>query len=471
MSPLTFLSASEMALQIREKKISPVELVQAHLERIGQLNPKLNAFAHVDAKGALMQARGCEESAARSELRGSLHGVPLTIKSCMEVAGLRCESGTELRRGHVGETDATVVARLRQAGAVILGTTNVPEFNMSYETDGPLYGRTNNPWDLERTPGGSSGGEAAAIAAGFSAGGLGTDGAGSIRVPAHFSGICGLKPTPGRIPISGHYPPVGGPFAILGVIGPLTRTMQDLKLLFEVVAGADWGDAPSAPVALRWPEEKQLRQLCIGTFEDDGRTPVTPETRAAVRSAAEALQQAGFEVASFRPDGLERIRQISMLWFGWGGLMALRAVMGARADELPITKEYLDVLGGEPQVTGEELLISWFERDTVRLQVLAQMQEYPVLLCPVASLPAFRHGERTWEIDGQTVRYLDVFSYTQWFNLLGFPAVSVPVGRSPQGLPIGVQVVGRPWEEEVVLSIAAIIEREAGGWQPPPEIN
>jgi Asp-tRNA(Asn)/Glu-tRNA(Gln) amidotransferase A subunit family amidase len=285
-----------MARQVREKRISPVELVQAHLERIERLNPKLNAFAHVDAEGALKQARACEEAAAGGELRGSLQGVPVTVKSCMEVAGLRCECGTELRRGFVGERDATLVARLREAGAVVLGTTKVPEFNMSYETDGPLYGRTNNPWDVERTPGGSSGGEAAAIAAGLSAGGLGTDAAGSIRVPAHFTGICGLKPTPGRIPISGHYPPVGGPFTILGVIGPLARTTEDLRLMFEVVAGADWGDAASVPAPLRWPEEEDLRLLRIAHFEDDGRTPVTPETRAAVQKAAEGLKKAGLEV-------------------------------------------------------------------------------------------------------------------------------------------------------------------------------
>jgi Asp-tRNA(Asn)/Glu-tRNA(Gln) amidotransferase A subunit family amidase len=470
-----------MARQVREKKVSPVELVQAHLERIERLNPKLNAFAHLDAEGALKQARGCGEAIAqargcgeaiaRGESGGAMHGVPVTVKSCMEVAGLRCESGTELRRGHVGETDATLVARLRSAGAVILGTTNVPEFNMSYETDGPLYGRTNNPWDLGRTPGGSSGGEAAAIAAGLSTGGLGTDGAGSIRVPAHFSGICGLKATPGRIPITGHYPPVGGPFTILGVIGPLTRTVEDLKLMFEVVAGADRGDAASAPAALRWPKQDDMRRLRVACFEDDGRTPVTPETRAAVQAAAKGLKKAGFEVDAFRPEGLERARQIGMLWFGWGGLLALRAVMGKRADELPITKEYLEVLGGEPEVTAEELLNSWFERDTVRLQVLAQMEEYPVLLCPVCSVPAFRHDERAWEVEGQTVRYLDAFSYTQWFNLLGFPAVSVPVGRSPEGLPIGVQVVGRPWEEEVVLSVAEVVEREAGGWQAPPGLD
>jgi len=460
------LSAAELAHHIRKKKVSPVEVVRAYLNRIERLNPKLNAFAHLDPAGALKQAHAAEQACAGGETLGALHGVPVTVKSCMEVAGLRCESGTELRRGHVATTDAALVARLRAAGAVILGTTNAPEFNMSYETDGPLYGRTNNPWNLECTPGGSSGGEAAAIAAGCSAAGLGTDGAGSIRVPAHFSGICGLKPTPGRLPISGHYPPVGGPFALLGVIGPLARAVADLKLLFEVLAGPDWGDACSAPVPVQWRDEKELRGYRVAYFEDDARTPVTPETRAAVRAAAEALKRAGYEVAPFRPEGLERARQISMLLFGWGGAAALRPLMKGREATLPILKEYL--AGGEPRVTAEELLNAWFERDAVRAQVLAQMEKYPVLLCPVAALPAFRHGERAWSIEGETLRYLDAFSYCQWFNLLGNPAVVVPVGRSPEGLPIGVQVVGRPYEEEVILAVAACIEEESGGWQPPP---
>src|SRR5208282_3219783 len=170
---------------------------------------------------------------------GPLHGVPVSIKSSIDVAGHLCEAGTRLRAGHIAADDAPLVARLRSAGAVILGVTNAPELLMAWETDNLLYGRTNNPWDLSRTSGGSSGGEAAAIAAGCSAGGVGSDGGGSIRVPAHFSGICGLKPTPGRIPATGHFPTSVGPFALLGVVGPMARTIEDLKVLFEVIQGPD----------------------------------------------------------------------------------------------------------------------------------------------------------------------------------------------------------------------------------------
>ncbi len=301
MSDLTFVAAVCMAEQIRKKKISPVELVDAHLKQIEKLNPELNAFVHVDAEQSRRAAKASETEVMRNKKLGPLHGVPISIKSSIVVSGLRCESGTRLRSGFVPAQDAPLVARLRAAGAIVLGVTNTPELLMAWETDNLLHGRTNNPWDLERTPGGSSGGEAAAIAAGMSAGGVGSDGGGSIRVPAHFCGICGLKPTPGRIPATGHYPESAGPFALIGVVGPMARTVADLKVLFEVMEGPDSGDTSAAPVPLRWPSEAEARRLRVGYFEDDGRTPVTSETRAAVRTAAEGLSSAGFRVEPFQP--------------------------------------------------------------------------------------------------------------------------------------------------------------------------
>src|SRR5690349_16789821 len=269
MPELTFLSAVSMAEQIRQKKLSPVELVEAHLARVEELSPKLNAFVKVDAEGARWQARVAEAAVRQGANLGSLHGVPLSIKSSMEVAGLPWEAGTKLRKGVAGERDAPLVARLRQAGAIILGVTNTPELLMAWETDNLLYGRTNNPWDLSRTAGGSSGGEAAAIASGCSAGGVGSDGGGSIRVPAHFCGICGLKPTPGRIPATGHFPQSVGPFALLGVVGPMSRSMSDLKVLFEVMQGPDAGDPSAAPVPVCWPDFSSpdaVRRITIGYF-------------------------------------------------------------------------------------------------------------------------------------------------------------------------------------------------------------
>src|SRR5580704_630180 len=469
MSELTFRSAVSMAEQIRQKKLSPVELVEAHLARIEKLNPKLNAFVQLDVEGARRQARAAEESVTRGEKLGSLHGVPISIKSSIEVTGMKCEAGSKLRAGFVAPKDAPLVSRLRKAGAIILGTTNTPELLMAWETDNLLYGRTNNPWDLSRTSGGSSGGEAAGIAAGCSAGGVGSDGGGSIRVPAHFSGICGLKPTPGRIPATGHFPESAGPFALIGVVGPMARTVADLKVLFEVMQGPDIGDTCAAPVPLRWLSEEEARKLRIGYFEDDGRTPVTPETRAAVRTAAEGLRSAGFQVEPFHREGLEEARQLWRQLFVVAGGTLLRPMFKGRESDLsPILKQFLEWSAAEPTLSGETLLQVWIERDQLRARFLKQMQQYQILLCPAAAIPAFRHGERSWQVDSKPVHYLDAWSYTEFFNLLGNPAVVVPVGFSSEGLPIGVQIVGQPWEEEQVLSVAAALEKECGAWKIPP---
>lgn len=469
MNDLTFLSATEMARQIRNRKISAVELVDAHLEKIDRLNSKLNAFVHVDPERVRREARQADAAVLRGALLGPLHGVPISIKSSVEVTGFRWECGTRLRSGIVGAQDAPLVARLRAAGAIVLGVTNTPELLMAWETDNRLYGRTKSPWDLERTPGGSSGGEAAAIAAGMSAGGVGSDGGGSIRVPAHFTGICGLKPTPGRIPATGHFPASSGPFALIGVVGPMARTVADVKTLFEVMQGPDEGDTSSAPVPVRWPEGEEVKSLRIGYFANDGRTPVTSEICAAVRTAAEALQRAGFRVDEFRLYGLEEACELWKKFFvKVGGMLIEPMFRGREHDISPMLKQFLEWSAAEPELTTESLLNAWFRRDELRAKFLAQMKQYPVLLCPAAAIPAFRHGERAWRVEGKTVNYLDAWSYTEWFNLIGNPAMVVPVGRSSDGLPIGVQIVGRPWEEEQVLAVAEVLEKQCGAWRVPP---
>jgi len=469
MNDLTFLSAFSMAEKIRKKQISPLELVAAHLGQIQKLNPKLNAFVQVDADRARQSARDAESAVMNHAPLGPLHGVPLSIKSSFSVEGLCCESGTRLRAGFIAQQDAPLVSRLKKAGAIILGTTNTPELLMAWETDNLLYGRTNSPWDLDRTPGGSSGGEAAAISAGMSAGGVGSDGGGSIRVPAHFSGICGLKPTPGRIPSTGHFPVSAGPFASIGVVGPMARTVADLRILFEVMQGPDEGDTSAAPVPLHWPTEDEVKRLKVGYFMDDGRTPVTAETRLAVCAAAEALRSAGFQVEPFHPKGLEEARQLWWKYFVVAGGMLLRPMFKGRESDLsPILKQFLEWSAALPAHSGRSLLDAWIRRDAVRTQFSTQMQEYPILLCPAAAVPAFRHGERSWLIDNKPVHYLDAWSYTEFFNLLGNPAAVVPVGQSSEGLPIGVQIVGRLWEDEQVLSVAAVLEKNSGAWRIPP---
>jgi Asp-tRNA(Asn)/Glu-tRNA(Gln) amidotransferase A subunit family amidase len=461
-----------MAALIRSRKLSPVELVESHLARIGQLNPKLNAFVYIDADGARQQARAAEASLAKNisdDSCGPLFGVPLSIKSSIEVAGWPCECGSALRKKYVASEDAPLVARLRTAGAIFLGNTNVPEFLMAYETDNLLYGRTNSPWDLERTPGGSSGGESAAIASGCSAGGVGSDGGGSVRIPAHFVGICGLKPTPGRIPSTGHYPASAGPFAHLGVVGPMARTVADVTRLFEVMAGPDLQDPASAPVPTRKWSDAEIRKLRVAYFEDDGVTPVTPEITAAVRAAADALRQQGFQVEAWRPPNLERVWQLWWNLFGRAVQTAFEPTVRGREIELsPMYRAWREKVALQPPLDGQEWMNTMVGRDALRGNLLAKMEQFPILLCPACAIPAFRHGEREWQVNGHKVEYLKAMSYSQWFNLLGNPGAVVPVGKSPEGLPIGVQVVGRPWEDEAVLAVAAKIESVTGGFRRPP---
>ena len=465
MNEIFLRPAAEQLELLRRRQISVAELAEAHIQQIERLNPALNAFADFDAERVRAQARQLE---AAPEPYGLLHGLPVTIKSSISTAGYRCEIGSLLHKGEIPKEDAVVVARLRAAGALILGTTNCPEFLMAYETANLLYGRTRNPWDLDRSPGGSSGGESAAIAAGMSAAGLGSDSGGSVRVPAHFTGICSLKPTPGRIPGRGHLPPCVGPFSILGAIGPMARTMGDVALMFEALSGQDPDDPVSPPIALRKPSPERLREKKIGYFEDDGLAPVTKETRAVINAAAVALREAGFRVEPFRPRTLEQLRKLWWEFFVQCGAMFYEPeIRGRRGKMSPIFSEFLGIAESAGPLSATDLLNAWAELDLLRAKTLAELTEYPVLLCPVASIPAFRHDERSWTIDGAQVEYLDAVRHTQWFNVLAAPAAVIPVGRSPEGLPIGVQIVGRPFEDETALGVAAAVD-SAFGFRPPP---
>lgn len=454
------LPAVEQLRLLRAKKISAVELAEEHIERIERLNPALNAIVDFDAERVRRQARNV--------CGGELSGLPMTVKSSIATAGYRCEIGSLLHRGQVAREDAVSVSRLRTEGIVILGTTNCPEFLMAYETDNRLYGRTNNPWALDRTAGGSSGGEAAAIAAGLSAAGIGSDSGGSVREPAHFSGICSLKPTTGRISAAGHMPPCVGPFSTLGAIGPMGRTIPDVELIFRVLSQTSSLNPARAPLPYRRVSLTEAREVTIGWFEDDGITPVTPETREAVRDAVRALERQGFRLRRFRPEALEAARKLWHTFFVQCGAMFFGPTIAGKRELLsPTFLDFLRIAGAQPPLTPESLLQAWAESDLVRARLLAEMEACPLLLLPVASTPAFKHGEREWIIDGQQVRYMDSMRYTQWFNLLGLPAAVVPVARSNEGLPIGVQVAGRPYGDELVLAVAHALDVEFG-YQIPP---
>lgn len=467
MSKLIFRTIAEIVAGIRAKEFSPVEVVEAHLERIARLQPKLNAFVHLDAEGARRQARAAESAVMRGHEVEPLHGVPLTVKSCIDVAGWPAPAGSLLRKDYVAREDAPLVARLRAAGAILLGNTNTPEYLMAYETDNLVSGKTSNPWNLECSAGGSSGGEAAAIASGCSAGGVGSDGGGSIRVPAHFCGICGLKPTPGRIPATGHFPGGGGAFGWIGVVGPMARTIADVRTLFEAMAGPDAGDALSAPVPMREVEERELRRLKIGILESDAQGKITPETSAEVNRAAKLLSEQGFAVETRRLRGLDRA--IELWWYFFGPVVAdliRREAIGQEKLMSPMLREFIALATGETALTYEGFLNACGERDSLRAEILRQMEDVTVLLSPVSTGPAFRHGEGNWR-SGERENYRDTMRHSQWLNLAGFPGAVVPMGTSPEGLPIGVQVIGRPYEDELVLAVSEVIEGARGAWQPP----
>jgi Asp-tRNA(Asn)/Glu-tRNA(Gln) amidotransferase A subunit family amidase len=464
MDSIYFSSIAEVAERIRSRQISPREVIDAHLERIEKLQPKLNAFVHVDALGARRQAQAAEASVLRGDAVGALPGVAISIKSCIDVAGWPCPAGSRLRADYVASEDAVLVARLRAAGAILIGNTNVPEFLMAYETDNALSGRTSNPWEVSRSAGGSSGGEAAAIASGCSMGGVGSDGGGSVRVPAHFCGISGLKPTPGRIPSTGHFPRGAGAFAWLGVVGPMARTVADVRALFEVMKGPDADDALSVAIEARSFGERELRGMRVGILESDAVGYVTRETSEAVQRAASLLSE-HFDVEAFPLKGLEQA--IELWWFFFGPMNARlfeQMVEGREAELSPMFREYMSVARLKIAPTVDEFMGACVKRDIVRARIIKQMRDVPILLSPVCATPAFRHGEGNWQ---PVCGYRDTMRHAQWLNLAGFPGVSVPMGFSAEGLPIGVQVIGRPNEDELVLTVAEILETARGKFKAP----
>ncbi|HEY1470854.1 MAG TPA: amidase [Candidatus Acidoferrum sp.] len=462
MRNLNEFSIAEVLKSYSKKELSPVEVMTAHLQRARELQPKLNAFVHLDEESAIAKARAAEAAIQREEALLPLQGIPLTVKSSMDVAGWPCPAGSLLRKDYVPAKDAIAVARLEAAGAILLGNTNTPEFLMAYETNNRVNGKTSNPWNLEYSAGGSSGGEAAAIASGCSMGGVGSDGGGSIRAPAHFCGICGLKPTPGRIAATGHYPPGAGAFGWIGVVGPMARTAADVRALFAVMAGADPGDALSAPVAVREIVPLELRGLRVGILESPALGTATPETWAAVERAGKLLEEQGFHVERFPLQKLDRA--LELWWFFFGLVIGKLLTEGTKGQEellSPMLREYLGVVGKEPAVTLESFMESCTQRDLVREDILRQMGGVGLLVSPVSSAPAFRHGAGNYQ-SGDAHNYRDTMRFCQWMNLTGFPGMSVPMGQSPEGLPINVQLIGRPYEEEILVSVAERLEQGRG---------
>lgn len=462
MDELIKLSAVRLAALIRAREVSPVEVVEAHLRRIEEINPKLNAIVTL-AADAVDRAREAESAVMHGVEVGMLHGLPITIKDTIETRGLKTTSGSLLRAQHVPHEDALAVARLRAAGAIILGKTNVPEMAIPYECENPIFGRTNNPHDERRTSGGSSGGEAAAISACLSPAGLGSDLSGSIRVPAHFCGIVGLKPSAGRTPSTGHFPDASWPFSHGAAVGPMARHVEDISLLLKVLT------AGSFPASGEMPSRASLRGMRVAQCVFGSDDAVTDETHRAIQAVMRAFGEAGLDVIEERPPGLERAAALWPALFSQAAMIQLcDAYAGREAEAGAVVQAVLAAAGKSPQPSWDEFAQAWGERDVLRAELIEWMDATPLLVAPVGATHAFEHGARRVKVGEQEMRIFQAFKHSRAFNVLGLPSISIPAGHSREGLPLGIQIIGRPFQEEVVLAAASIIEAALGGWVQPP---
>ncbi|HEX8491498.1 MAG TPA: amidase [Pyrinomonadaceae bacterium] len=456
---------------IRAREVSPVEVMLAHLQRIEVVNPRLNAIVTL-APDALERARDAESELMRAELKGALHGVPVTVKDTIDTQGLRTTCGSRLRAGHVPSIDAAAVAQLKAAGAIVLGKTNVAELALTYEAENPVFGRTNNPHDLRLTPGGSSGGEAAAISACLSPAGLGSDLMGSIRVPAHFCGILGLKPTTGRVDGAGHTPPTIGALSLGAVIGPMARCVEDLSLLLGVLGEGGAAESFDARVGQRALDASTLRGCRVAWYAADGVVPVNEETLDALKRVAHALKDAGLVVKEERPPGVERGPELWTKLFARAAANYLRRFYEGLEREAGADARFLlasaAAADSAPPLL-DDFLLAWDERDCLRAALLEWMKETPLIVAPVGAVEAFAHGARKVRVEEQTLSVFRAFGYAQTYNVYGLPSASVPAGRTREGLPIGVQIIGRPFAEGTVLAAARIVESALGGWTQPAE--
>jgi Asp-tRNA(Asn)/Glu-tRNA(Gln) amidotransferase A subunit family amidase len=448
MGELVEQSLRAIAKMIRQREVSPVEVAEAHLERVARLNPALNAIVTL-APDVVERARAAEAALLRGDEVGTLHGVPVTVKDTIDTAGIRTTSGSMIRTDYVPKTDAPAVARLKAAGAIVFGKTNAAEMAMDYNADNLVFGRTNHPLDSSLTPGGSSGGEAVAIATRMSPGGIGSDLAGSVRIPAHFCGICGLKPTTGRIPGELQFPPSIGPYSLGAVIGPMARTVGDLRLLLSALS--------------KDPFERssfELRGTRVAWYTDDGVAPVTEETAWAVAAAAAALSDAGLIVEEGRPPHVDRGNEMWLKLFSRASVVQLRAFYKGRESEGgSFVRWRLGSADDTPTPTLDEYIAFWMERDRLREELLQWMETTPIIVAPVGATPAYPHDTLKVTVRGSTFGTFRAFSYAQTFSVFDLPVVTVPAGKSNEGLPIGVQIAGTPFAEEQVLAAAEIVEK------------
>jgi len=454
--PIYYQDASTLSKMIRDREISPVEVVKAHLDRIESLNPSINAIVTV-ADTALEAAKAAENAVMRGDALGPLHGVPFTVKDSIDTANLLTQRGSPIFKGRIPHDDATSVARMKKSGGILLAKTNLPEFSYWIESDNLLSGRSNNPWDLTRTPGGSSGGESAAIAAGMSPIGLGTDLAISVRGPAAQTGIVSLKATHGSVPMTGIWPRVPRRF---WHVGPMARSIRDLSLAFSVLSGPDGLDAFSTSNVHfdAGVGSSPNRQLRIGWLVEPGFGPVDPEVAATVESAAQALKELGLLVEAVRITALERDFALDV--FNRLHVMemkeAFREVTAGRSEDeiYKMAKTMLSL----PDTSMKDFIDAEQAAERLRDGFAEYFQKYDVLLTHVLPIPAHKHGIEEFVINGQKVDATYLQGATVPLNITGLPGISMRFGTSTEGLPINVQVVGSWQAESTILHVASLLE-------------
>ena len=481
---IVFATASQLAQMIREKEVSAVEVLSAYLEQIDKHNSKINAIVTLDAEEAQKRAKQADEALARGENWGALHGVPITVKDIIETAGLLTTAGYPPLKDHIPSEDATTVARMRAAGAIIFAKTNTPKLAGDYQTNNPLFGKTNNPWDLERTVGGSSGGSAGAVAAGFSPLDLGSDIGGSIRLPSHYCGVYGFMPTDRRVSTAGHLPPLPGQSNYIRHmlrIGPLARCVEDLQLCFSLIAGADIKQPEIPPVPLDKPTEKKLSELRIAWTYGYDFLPISKDTRSCIQNFIKGLSDTGCYLEQCNPTDLdweealanysafasyELFASTSVKDIVQGIQFTIKTEFLARTQTnfksgTPLTRK--GNLAFPPTMAKYKTILT--ERDRQIAQMDRFMDEWDAWICPVCITPAFPHCDtgKPIKVDGVKFPYLlTCGGYTMPLNLIGSPVVVIPIGQSKEGLPIGVQIVGKRWQDLKLLAIANAISKVVG---------
>ena len=462
MDDLIFASLTDIAAAIRNRDVSATEVLEAHLARIDEVNPTLNAVVQLCADRARAEAAEADNALARGDELGPLHGVPITLKDSHDTEGVVTTGGTLGRKDYVPDADSTVAARLRGAGAILMGKTNTPELTLSGETDNLVYGQTRNPFNPERTCGGSSGGAGAIVSAGGSPLDMGSDTGGSIRLPSHFNGICGIKPTAGRVSRHGHIVPWGmGAIDEWTTIGPMARFVEDLVLALPLISGPDGIDPTVVPMPLGDPADVDLSGLKLAYYSDvDGYLAPDEDTLATLQSAVTVLAE---HVQSVDQDAPAALSQYLDLWPRVGGgdgrawVDRMLKQWGTEQISLFLEKGFSTI---EPTSTAE-FTESLEYQDQFRSEMLQFIQSYDAIVAPVAAIPAPEHG-RTYDED------LRNMFWTGPYNITGWPGTVVRCGTSADGLPIGVQVIAHPWREDVSLALAGALESALGGWQRPP---